>query len=230
MTGNKINDISIISKLPWLWTFDASNNSIENIDFMSVEDNSLQFLKSLKLNGNQITHVPRLAPPHLEVVNLNKNKITSVTLHSMGKLVNLSMAQNNITSISEMMDLPALKVLNLSKNDITELVRIPQLPNLEILNFKETKLEKFTDVKNLEILTSLADLNIAGTPAEEAAGDGLKKEVLILLENLKLKKFNGEEVTEDDVKEAIDLKNDRIKEEEEKRKQAELEAAEKDAE
>lgn len=151
-------------------------------------------------------------------------------MNSMERLVNLSMAQNNITSISEMANLPALKNLNLSKNDITELAKIPLLPSLEVLNFKESKLEKLADIKNLEILTKLSDLNVAGTPAEEAAGEGMKKEVLILLEKLKLKKFNGEEVTEDDVKEAIDLKNERIKEEEEKRKQAELEAAEKEAE
>jgi Leucine rich repeat len=174
--------------------------------------------------------VPRLCPPYLDTVNLNKNKIVSVTMNSMKRLVNLSMAQNNITSISEMANLPALKNLNLSKNDITEFAKIPLLPSLEVLNFKESKLEKLADIKNLQILTKLSDLNVAGTPAEEAAGEGMKKEVLILLEKLKLKKFNGEEVTEDDVKEAIDLKNERIKEEEEKRKQAELEAAEKEAE
>ena len=184
----------------------------------------------MTVNGNQITHVPRLSPPYLETVNLNKNKIISVTMNSMERLVNLSLAQNNITSISEMADLPALKTLNLSKNDIAELVKIPQLPCLELLNFKESKIEKLADIKNLVILTNLKDLNVAGTPAEEAAGEGMKKEVLILLENLHLKKFNGEEVTEDEIKEAIDLKNERIKEEEEKRRQAELEAAEKEAE
>lgn len=63
---------------------------------------------------------------------------------------------------------------------------------------------------------------LTATPLEETAGDGLKKEVLILLEGITLAKFGKDEVTEDDYTEAKELKLERIKEEEEKRRQEEL--------
>lgn len=107
----------------------------------------------------------------------------------------------------------------------------PDLPTLEYLNLRENKIENLKEVAFLAILGNLKDLNLKETPLEEGVEGDLKKEVLILLEKLSLKKFNKDEVAPEDVQEAIELKNERIKEaeekriqEEEERREAELEA------
>lgn len=56
------------------------------------------------------------------------------------------------------------------------------------------------------------------TPLAEEKGDDLKKEVLILLDGLDFKMFNGEEVTAEDIADAKAEKAERIKAAEEARK------------
>jgi len=68
-------------------------------------------------------------------------------------------------------------------------------------------------------------LNLTETPLAEEKGDDLKKEVLIILDGLNFKMFNGEEVTADDIADAKNEKAERIKAAEEARKAAEEEAA-----
>lgn len=147
----------------------------------------------------------------------------------MPKLTTLYLADNKITSISGLKELPSLKKLHLRKNELAELPGIPNLPSLEYLNLRETKLEKLEEVKGLKSMTALKDLNLLGTPIEETLDKGLKKEILIVLEGVKLIRFSKEEVLDEDYQEAKELKEERIKEEEERRKQAELDAQEKEA-
>ena len=45
-------------------------------------------------------------------------------------------------------------------------------------------------------------MNLLETPLAEEKGDDLKKEVLILLDGLSIKKINDEEVTADDITDA----------------------------
>lgn len=79
-------------------------------------------------------------------------------------------------------------------------------------------------------LTKLERLNSKDTPLEEAKGEEIKKETLILLDMLNLKFINKEEVTEDDVADAKTEKEERIKAakeaEEEARRLAEEKAEE----
>ena len=77
---------------------------------------------------------------------------------------------------------------------------------------------------NLISYSNLRTLNLAECPVAE--DENLRKEVLIMLDGLKISSFNGEEVTEDDLKDAHDTKMERIKEAEEAKKAAE--AAEND--
>lgn len=140
----------------------------------------------------------------------------------MPKLESLYLAENKLISLTDLKELPSLKTLHLRKNELADLESFPDLPSLNYLNLRETKLENQDVVASLKHLKTLADLNLLGTPLEENVGDKLKKEVLILLEGLKLKRLNKDEVTEDDYQEAKELKEERIKEEEERRKEAEL--------
>jgi hypothetical protein len=85
---------------------------------------------------------------------------------------------------------------------------------------------KIEEIEKLITLRNLNSLNLTETPLSEEKGDDLKKEVLILLDGLNFKSFNGEEVTPEDIAEAKETKSERIKAAEEARKQAEEEAAE----
>lgn len=222
MVGNRITDISCIAKLPRLCTLDASKNQIENIDFLGKQDDSLQFLKILKLSNNLITKLPHLNPKCLDSVHLSDNKISDCSqftghktitllelrrneliscngLHKMPKLEYLFLTDNKIESVSLLKDLPGLKTLMLRNNAIASLDSFPDLPELTYLNLRETKLENLAEISNLTGLSKLSELIVAGTPLEENVGAGIKKEILILLENLKLKRINKEEVNEDDV-------------------------------
>ena len=70
----------------------------------------------------------------------------------------------------------------------------------------------------------LNNINLTETPLSEEKGDDLKKEVLIILDGLNFKMFNGEEVLEEEIQEAKAEKEERIKAAEEARLAAEEEA------
>ena len=84
---------------------------------------------------------------------------------------------------------------------------------------------KIDEIGKLITLKKLNSLNLTETPLAEEKGDDLKKEVLILLDGLNFKSFNGEEVTPEDIADAKAEKAERIKAAEEARKAAEEEAA-----
>lgn len=67
-------------------------------------------------------------------------------------------------------------------------------------------------------------MDVRETPLAEEKGEELKKEVLILLDGLHMKMFNGEEVSAEEIAEAKTEKAERIKAAEEARLAAEEEA------
>lgn len=89
------------------------------------------------------------------------------------------------------------------------------------MNLRETQIENMDEVKKLVRFNILKILNLLATPATDGVGAGMKKETLILMDVLKLKKINKEEVTPEDVKEAADEKKERKRQEEEAKKEAE---------
>ena len=102
---------------------------------------------------------------------------------------------------------------------------MPDLPSLEEINMTGCPIAKIEEIGKLITLKKLNSLNLTETPLAEEKGDDLKKEVLIILDGLDFKTFNGEEVTAEDITDAKAEKAERIKAAEEARKQAEEEAA-----
>jgi len=114
--------------------------------------------------------------------------------------------------------------LNLQANKIESFDAIPHLPALKEINLQGNPITKLAEIGKLIAFSNLASINLLETPIAEEKGDDLRKEVLILLDGLKIKSFNGEEVTEEELQDAKTEKAERIKAAEEARLAAEEEA------
>ena len=128
------------------------------------------------------------------------------------------MAENLVTSLAGIKECPCISKLDLSKNKIESIEEVPELPCLTDLNLAGNPISKMDSLINLKCYTALRSLNL--TECTVAEDENLRKEVLIMLDGLKINSFNGEEVTEEDLKDAHDEKENRIKEAEEAKKAA----------
>ena len=88
--------------------------------------------------------------------------------------------------------------MNLQANKIESFDAIPHLPALKEINLQGNPITKLAEIGKLIAFSNLASINLLETPIAEEKGDDLRKEVLILLDGLKIKSFNGEEVTEEE--------------------------------
>ena len=114
--------------------------------------------------------------------------------------------------------------MNLEKNKIAEFDEVPKLPSLQELNLSFCPITKLEEIAKLISFKKLENLNLSETPLAEEKGEDLKKEVLIQLDGLAMKIFNGEEVTAEEIADAKNEKAERIKAAEEARLAAEEEA------
>ena len=136
-------------------------------------------------------------------------------------LVELYLAENELVSLEGLENVPSLKKLHCRKNQIAKLQKIGTLPAIEYLNLRENPIENIKEAQHLKSLMTLKSLNIKASPPSEELGDGVKKEILILLGNLKFTSINKVEVTKEDFQEALEEKKERIKKEEELKLEAE---------
>ena len=116
----------------------------------------------------------------------------------------------------------------LNGNKLEKLDNMPVLECIEELFLDGNQIASLAEVSKLSGLKSLVHLSMGGNPIAEEKGDDFKKEVLILLYEAlpNLKKINGEPFSQEDIQEAMALKEERIKEAE----AAAAEAANKPAE
>ena len=125
-----------------------------------------------------------------------------------------------------------LKRITMSKNKITTVTLRQDYSYynaVEYLNLAENQVARVQDLEGLKNYCSLKHLDIAENPVAQEKGDDLKKEVLMLLssaEYLKLNKWGpeGDEITEDELKDAKTEMEERVKAAEEARKEAEARA------
>lgn len=72
---------------------------------------------------------------------------------------------------------------------------MPDLPLLHDLDLGGNQIEGLKELKKLSGLKTIKILNVGGNESLDGLGDGIKKEVLILLEDFKFFKINDEEVS-----------------------------------
>ena len=156
----------------------------------------------------------------LQTLSLNKNLLINFKgLENLTNLETLSAAENpELNSINGLVNCPKLKTLNIEKTKLEVFDEVPELPCLENINMTGCPIAKIEEIGKLITLKKLAHLNLTETPLAEEKGDDQKKEVLIILDGLNFKTFNGEEVTPEDITDAKAEKAERIKAAEEARK------------
>ena len=72
---------------------------------------------------------------------------------------------------------------------------MPDLPLLHDLDLGGNQIEGLKELEKLSGLKTIKILNVGGNESLDGLGDGIKKEVLILLEYFKFFKINDEEVS-----------------------------------
>ena len=92
--------------------------------------------------------------------------------------------------------------MNLQGNKILTFDDVPYLPGLQSLNLHSNPIADLAEIGKLITFSALTDLNLLETPLAEEKGDDLKKEVLILLDGLNIKKINDEEISAEEITDA----------------------------
>ena len=223
--------------MPYLLNLDLSKNYILKLDGFDDEF-AFQYLQKVNLSSNKISELSQIKLKSLTHLNLNDNAITTSShfkghdklkilelrknklkslegVENLKELTELYIAENELTSFQGLQNVPKLQKIHCRKNPIIKLSEVPNLPDLEYLNLRESVIESIKEIHSLEGFLKLKILNIIGCPASEEMAGNLKKELIILMDKLPFKKINKEEVTEDEIKEALDEKKERLKQEEE---------------
>lgn len=236
LSDNLLKDISSIIHMRHLEDLNVSNNKIPDISILHDNGGNLTFLGKADFSKNKLTKmsridVPRLyrlnldenqidscsdfgGHPVLEVLTLRKNKLTHLKgISNCAGLKTLYLNENQITTLKDLCHNPQLEKINMKLNPIEKLDDdISELPSLRQVNFKETQLSDKENLFKLLLYPKLANVNVSGSPLGEDAE--LKRDFLIKKRDLK--KFNKEEITEEDREDAANEEKRRIEEEEEK--------------
>lgn len=248
LSGNKLNNIDAVTKLPHLLTLQLDNNEVNSLGCLMEAD--MPWCQRIDLTSNKLTALPPLAllgrlrfacfasneidsldgfgdHPALEELQLQTNKLTSLKgLGRLEALRKLVVSENQLTSL-EGLDAPVLTTLDVKTNQLASLVHLSGAPACADLDLSENQLNaedpNLPELRRLGTDTpALKSLNIAGN-----SGD-LRIEVVIAAAQLQT--IDGEPVTEED-REAAVAKEEELREaikarEEEARAAAEAAAAE----
>lgn len=248
ISKNKIPFVKGIQNMTHLYRFDGRENDLREMSCFSDAE-KFKFIQLLYLSQNKIRILPALYMDNLIELHLDNNQIKNATQFSVGlkkvKFINLS--NNKLRSCDGISNCPNLEKLMLNDNEIKTFKGLENMPKLEIFEVSNNKIEKIdinlnfpklskinisgNQVGNLKEFNNLKfpnikDLICSGNPCIDEVGGGAKMEMLIIFEGFDLKTVNEEEVVADDIKEAMEKKEERIRIAEEERIQREKEEAE----
>mmetsp|Transcript_33609 Transcript_33609/g.34901 ORF Transcript_33609/g.34901 Transcript_33609/m.34901 type:complete len:420 (-) Transcript_33609:14-1273(-) len=248
ISKNKIQKIMGFNNMTNLFRFDARENEIRDINIFS-DPKKLKFLQLLYLSSNKIKTLPALYTDNLVELHLDNNLVKNASGFSIGlknvKLINMS--NNKLKDCIGFSNCPELCTLRLNDNEIQSFKGMENLPKLVYLDLSNNKFEYFANVPNLNDLKkinvsgnlisdikefgklrfpNISDISNSNNPAIDEAGGSTKLEMLIIFEGFDLKIVNEEEVLSEEIGEAMDKKEERIRIFEEERILKEKEEAE----
>ncbi|MBC2124739.1 LPXTG cell wall anchor domain-containing protein [Listeria innocua] len=165
LSENPIKDFSPIANLTKLHTLNLMNSEISNISFIA----NLTELNSLFLSYNSITDISPLANlTNLDYLYMEDNQITDITpLKNMKNLINLYISQNQIKDITTIAELTNLQSLSISENQIVNISPLAKLNNLKSLGIYKNNI---VDISPLANLTQLRFINIRENQIDNITG------------------------------------------------------------
>ncbi len=160
-----------LGDMTWLKSLKLNNNEIENI----TQIGNLTNLDSLDLSSNRLTDISILNKlPALSFLNLNDNLFMPVLSELyIPSLKTLYLSKNNLSEIPDLSNLEKLNILDLSDNHINHTYGIGSLLHLTSLDLSENE---FQQIPILDNLTELIDLRLTGNKIKKIEGlDFLKR-------------------------------------------------------
>lgn len=248
ISKNKLFKIEGYNSMKHLFRFDARENEIRNMNVFS-DPEGYKFLQLLYLSNNKITILPALYCDNLLELHLDNNQIYKAEgfVDGLKKVKFINLSNNKLKDFTGISNCPNLVTLKVNENELESFVGLENMPMLSVLEINSNKFVNFD--KMVPSLPAVTKILIAGNqiasasefgklkypylkeignlsnPCTDELGGGTKVEMVLLFEGYNLKIVNEEEITDDDVKEAAELKEKRRIEEEE-RIQREKEEAE----
>lgn len=246
LSGNKLNNLSVLSKLPNILRLELANNKITTLDYFNNEETftNLQYLDLSKnfirnlvpikpaklihliLNNNEIINTELfLGHPSLRVLEMRGNKINNIAgLKSMPRLEELYLCENNISYFDTLEELPLLKKLHLRKNNVSNLdeEKLPELPELTYFNLRENQIKDLSKLANLKKYQKLEKMIVNSNPCWTS--QELIKEILIFMPRINC--VNKQVVLDVDREVSYQLASERFMIAEAAKKEAERKAQE----
>ena len=141
----------------------------------------------------------------------------------MENLEELYLSENEIKDVSQLKNMPKLKKLDLNTNKIESLKDTNlDLPSLEHFDIGANAIASAETIQTLAKFPKLKNFIAAGNPFADELGDKLKGEILFqLYPAIKIKFIGEDEITEDDLAAWKAERKERLKAQEETRRQAE---------
>ncbi|KAL5556678.1 hypothetical protein UlMin_038914 [Ulmus minor] len=210
---NKLVSLKGVEALSKLTVLNAGKNKLKSMN----EVRSITSLRALILNDNEINSICKLDQmKELNTLVLSKNPISGIgdSLAMVKSLTKLSLSHCQLQNIgASLKSCVELKELRLAHNDIkslpAELAHNKHLQNLDLGN---NVISRWSDLKVLDSLTNLKNLNLLGNPI--VTKDKLVKKIKKVLPNLHV--FNSKPIDKYLKKEKVN-KSDNDEEEKETR-------------
>ncbi|GLT81982.1 hypothetical protein SLE2022_004010 [Rubroshorea leprosula] len=185
---NKLQSLKGIEGLTKLAVLNAGKNKLTSMD----EVRPLACLRALILNDNQIVSICKLDQvKDLDTLVLSRNPISEIgdSLVKVKSITKLSLSNCQIQNIgSSLKSCIELKELRLAHNDIKSLpAELAYNTKLQSLDLGNNLITRMSELKVLNSLVNLRNLNLKGNPIAEK--DTLAKKVKRLLPNLHI--FNA---------------------------------------
>lgn len=147
---NEINDIEKLKLAITLPNFDTAMNRLTNLKILSMSKNDGLYIE------HSIRSLPQLTI--LSVSSMVNIQTFNPSYHN--NLIELYITNNNLTKLTNLHNLPNLKVLDCSWNKLECFNDFSELSSIEILNASGNL---FQDYSGLECLTSLKELHISNS-------------------------------------------------------------------
>ncbi|MCX6051144.1 MAG: GNAT family N-acetyltransferase [Campylobacterales bacterium] len=145
-SGNKLSDVSILSKCQQIRVLDLSANALKEIQFSFLPE-----LRSINLSSNFLKDIGAFLPSLANAVrvNLNNNLIENIptSIGSLTALEEIEMIDNRLKTIDEAFFKLKVTNVNLSSNRLVSL-HLHTLESLEVLTLDENPFKSVTFSKN----------------------------------------------------------------------------------